>query len=191
MNVYFARAAFKAKIGRQTAGFVHWQIGRAFNVERRKAALQAASPIPIEIIGVLDCESKQNAIAIERELRDYFSDAKVGDRWLSLSPRQTMIVHHLIEQWPKVSSIASFLNGLPKRIECEAKILRVDAEFVPHAALHEARLQIKQLRNQMAEAQEKVRLSALTYKQVFDSAIEHLTAKYNQAIQSLQFRALH
>lgn len=191
MNVYFVRAAFKAKHGRQTVGFVHWKIGRSVNVERRLAALQASSPVPVEMVGVLLCGSLAQAVAVESDLKDYFSDATVANGWLSFSPRQTMAVHALLKNWPRVPSVGAFLNGLPKRIDCDADTLRVNAEFVPHAALHEARLQVKQLRGQLAETQEKVRISALTYKQVFDSAIQLLTDKYNQAIQTLHLRALH
>jgi hypothetical protein len=189
MNVYIARAAFRAKCGKQSVGFVHWKIGLAADIEQCLVDLQAASPIPVEIVGALECADAVAAEA-EREFKEWLADARVSGEWLSLNTRQTLAVHSLIENWP-VASVRTFLGSLPKRIECNADIFRVQADYVPHAALHEARLQIKQLRAQVAESQEKVRISALTYKQVFDSAIEHLTEKYNKAIQSLQFRALH
>lgn len=190
MNVYVARAAFRAKSGRHTVGFVYWKIGRAVNVERAKSVLQTVSPIPVEIVGVLPCDKAQ-ALQVERELKDYLADAQVSGGWYSMNTRQILAVHSLIENWPTTASVRSYLEKLPKRIDCEAAILRVQAEFVPHAALHEARLQIKQLRNEVLEAHGLVQKSALTYKQMFDSAIEVLTQKYNHAIQALQFRALH
>lgn len=184
--VYFMRAFFRTKIGKHSVGFVHWKIGRTYNIERRRTTFQTACPVPIEVVGTLSCGGRGQSRAIERELHEYFSDCRVMGEWFSFSDRQTKSILALVERWPITQPIAAFLNDLPKQIECGVELPRIRTEFVPHAALHEARLQIKDLRDQLAAAERRAAESVEKCK----NAIDYLTDKYTQAIQKTH-RAPH
>lgn len=113
--VYFVRACFLGKIGKQQFGFIHWKIGRTFNIERRLMAFQTASPVPIELIGTLACADRAQAVRLERDLHKYFGASRNLGEWFTFDHRKTKAVYALLNSWPIGNSVVDFMDAVPEQ----------------------------------------------------------------------------
>ena len=178
--VYFMRAFFRSKIHKQNIGFVHWKIGRTFNAERRRPTFQTACPVPMELIGTIACASRSQSAALERELHQYFADCRLQGEWFALDSWHTRAVWSLIKHWTPASTMSAsdYLRSLPKKLEAD-DLPQIKVELVPLAALHQARAEIKKLREQLRASEQRAHETVEKAK----NAVDYLTSKYASVIQ--------
>lgn len=77
MYVYFISA--------NTASWQRVKIGFAKDVEARLAEMQIGSPLKLNLMGKLKCESLENARALERSMHKTFHEYSVAGEWFALS----------------------------------------------------------------------------------------------------------
>ncbi len=75
--IYFIRA--------NTARWCRVKIGYAKDVEERLAALQTGSPVELELMGTLACESLKHAQSVEKQLHGTFREYGTGGEWFTLA----------------------------------------------------------------------------------------------------------
>ena len=159
--VYFVRAVFKQGEGRKSCGFALWRFGRTVDVGRRLTVLRAACPVPLELAGAITCPTVNIAREAESQLLEQF-----GPAWFPMSVHQTRGIMALIRDWPIEVPLAAYLED-PPRVSSELDLAPIRSEFVPLAALHEARRETRIQRERAEKAERAARVMAERTDSIF------------------------
>ena len=69
------------------------KIGKSNNVEQRRLALKTGNPYPLNLLGVIECQSEPESYRLENHLHRHFSPWHHEDEWFIIGHQILDFIH--------------------------------------------------------------------------------------------------